>query len=679
MENFWVQSKADKFVENYGKQGVSGDIALRVYSSRLLGAVPELVLHGGGNVSVKTLEPNLFGDLEEVLCVKGSGWNMESIEPDGLPSVRLKPLRDSVKLESLTDFDMVNLHRTSLMNSGAPNPSVETLLHAFLPHKYVDHTHANAVLALTDQPDGAEICREVFGDRVALVPYVMPGFQLAKSASQIFQENTDCEGLILLKHGIFTFGETAEVSYRRMIDLVTLAESRIPHVTVVNREVSSELGVISDLAPIIRGKCVLSGVAGDVLPFISTFRTSEAIRSYSMAEEVARWVMAGPVTPDHVIRTKPWPLLIEAPGVDGLSAWKDDFGKDLTAYQKLYEGYFNRNNGKQESKRTPLDSLPRVVLVKGLGLFAFGTDLKAANVVADLAETNIAVVRHAEEIGKFQSIGETDIFDIEYWPLEQAKLSGSRRANLSGRVVVVTGGAGAIGKATANAFKAEGAEVVLLDMSEARLRQVTRDIGGHAFCCDVADQDEVKSTFREICELCGGIDILVSNAGFASQGRIGEVSDEALRSSFDVNFFAHQNVASVAAKIMVSQGIGGVLLFNVSKQAVNPGPDFGPYGLPKSATMFLSRQYAVDYGRDGIRSNAVNADRVRSGIMTTEMISSRAQSRGLEPGQYMSSNLLGKEVLAEDVAKAFVDLALSPRTTGAVLTVDGGNIAAALR
>ena len=191
--------------------------------------------------------------------------------------------------------------------------------------------------------------------------------------------------------------------------------------------------------------------------------------------------MSGPVTPDHVIRTKPWPLLIEAPGVDGLSAWKDDFGKDLTAYQKLYEGYFNRNNGKQESKRTPLDSLPRVILVKGLGLFAFGKDLKAANIVADLAETNIAVVRHAEEIGKFQSIREADIFDIEYWPLEQAKLSGSRRANLSGRVVVVTGGAGAIGKATANAFKAEGAEVVLLDMSEARLRQVTRDIGGHAF------------------------------------------------------------------------------------------------------------------------------------------------------------------------------------------------------
>ena len=211
------------------------------------------------------------------------------------------------------------------------------------------------------------------------------------------------------------------------------------------------------------------------------------------------------------------------------------------------------------------------------------------------------------------------------------------------------------------------------------MRQVGTEIGAHTICCDVTDRDEVNSTFRKICELRGGVDIVVSNAGVASQGRIGEVSDEALRSSFDVNFFAHQNIASVSVKIMQAQGIGGVLLFNVSKQAVNPGPDFGPYGLPKSATMFLSRQYAVDYGRDGIRSNAVNADRVRSGIMTTEMISARAQSRGLEPDQYMSSNLLGKEVEVENVAKAFVDLALSPRTTGAVLTVDGGNIAAALR
>jgi len=679
MENLWTRSEADQFVEDYGKQGISSDIALRVYSSRLLGAVPELVLHGGGNVSVKTLEPNLLGDLEEVLRVKGSGWDMESIEPDGLPSVRLKPLWDSAKLQSLTDIDMVNLYRTSLMNSGAPNPSVETLLHAFLPHKYVDHTHANAVLALTDQPDGVEICKEVFGDRVALVPYIMPGFQLAKSASQIFLENPNCESLILLKHGIFTFGETAEVSYRRMIDFVTLAESRISYVTVADTEISSELAAVSDIAPIIRGKCVLSGGAGDVLPFISTFRTSDVIRSYSMAKEVSRLVMSGPVPPDHVIRTKPWPLLVEAPRGDDLSDWTDAFGKDLAAYQKLYEGYFNRNNAKQEGMRTPLDSLPRVVLVKGLGLFAFGTDLKAANIVADLAETNITVVRHAEEIGKFQSIREADIFDIEYWPLEQAKLTGSRRASLSGRVVVVTGGAGAIGKATANAFKAEGAEVVLLDVSEARLRPVASDVGGHSICCDVTNREEVNSTFRKICELCGGIDIVVSNAGVASQGRIGEVSDEALRSSFDVNFFAHQNIASVSVKIMQAQGIGGVLLFNVSKQAVNPGPDFGPYGLPKSATMFLSRQYAVDYGRDGIRSNAVNADRVRSGIMTTEMISDRAQSRGLEPDQYMSSNLLGKEVEGQNVAKAFVDLALSPRTTGAVLTVDGGNIAAALR
>ena len=418
---------------------------------------------------------------------------------------------------------------------------------------------------------------------------------------------------------------------------------------------------------------------GEVRPFVVSFRTSPAIRSYSISKEASRVVRSGPVTPDLVIRTKPWPLLLDAPKIDELSNWADYFGRKLQDYGKHYHDYFARNNSNQQTPKIPLDPLPRVILVKDIGLFALGKDLKTAKIVADLAETNVRVASDAERVGEFESISEREIFDIEYWPLEQAKLGGAVRSKLSGKVVVVTGAAGAIGKATAKAFQTEGAEVILLDFSEKELNSVAGDIGGHPICCDVTKPEQVAAAFNQITALCGGVDILVSNAGIALQGRIGEVSDEVLRRSFEVNFFAHQNVASRAVEIMRTQGMGGVLLFNVSKQAVNPGKNFGPYGLPKSATMFLSRQYALDYGGDGIRSNAVNADRIRSGIMTAEMISSRAQSRGQDVEQYMSSNLLGQEVAAEHVAKAFVDLALSPRTTGAVLTVDGGNIAAALR
>ena len=283
MENLWSQKEAEELVKYYRGQGVGRDIAMRVYSSRLLGGVSDLVLHGGGNVSVKTQEKNLLGQTVEVLRVKGSGWNMDTIEPEGLPAVRLKPLQDSIALDSLSDFDMVNLHRTSLVDSSAPNPSVETLLHAFLPHKFVDHTHSNAILALTDQVNGAQMCEEIFGSRAGLVPYIMPGFRLAKSALDVFRASPNSEGLILLKHGIFTFGETAEESYNRMIELVTLAESNIPDSAVSDVKPISDSVPSHDIGPVIRGKCVVSDREdGEARPFVVSFRTSPAIRSYRL-------------------------------------------------------------------------------------------------------------------------------------------------------------------------------------------------------------------------------------------------------------------------------------------------------------------------------------------------------------------------------------------------------------
>ncbi len=684
MESLWSDGEAKRAVERYHQQGVNEDLALRVYTTRLLGGVPSLVLHGGGNTSVKTRQSDLTGEDVDVLRVKGSGWDMASIEPPGLPAVRLGPLRELAGLDELSDEDMVNVQRRNLLDSTAPNPSVETLLHAFLPHKFIDHTHANAVLAITDQPDGDEICREVYGARAALVPYIMPGFDLAKKAAQVFAANPDCEGLILLKHGIFSFGATAREAYERMIELVSLAEERAargPRKSIAAAKISDGLAGPAEIAPILRGLLAVETDPDEGLynRFILTFRRGETIRDYVNGAELARYSQAGTVTPDHAIRTKPTPVIVPAPKAGDLEGFAETAAKAIGDYAARYRDYFARNNKRVGDTKLPLDASPRVVLVPGLGLFAAGNSAKAAGVAGDLAEATVAVVTEAEAVGTFTSIAESDLFDIEYWSLEQAKLGTAKEGALARHVVVVTGAAGAIGAATAAAFKAEGAEVALLDLDAESVGEAARKVAGLAVPCDVTQDASVAAAFDAVVEVFGGVDIAVSNAGAAWQGKIGEVSDAVLRESFELNFFAHQRVAQAAVAIMMKQKTGGALLFNASKQAVNPGPNFGPYGLPKAAALALARQYAVDYGADGIRSNAVNADRIKSGLLTGDMIASRAEARGVSEADYMRGNLLRREVRAEDVAKAFVDLALSPKTTGAVLTVDGGNIAAALR
>jgi len=310
-----------------------------------------------------------------------------------------------------------------------------------------------------------------------------------------------------------------------------------------------------------------------------------------------------------------------------------------------------------------------------------GRNKQDARIAADLAEAAIDTIAGAEAIGRFESISEADMFAVEYWSLEQAKLGQAAEKPLAGQIAAVTGAGGKIGAATACAFAAAGAEVALLDIDAGAARARANEIGGAALAigCDVTDGAAVRAAFDAVVESFGGVDIVVSNAGAAWQGRIGCVDEAILRQSFELNFFAHQRVAQNAVRIMLAQGTGGCLLFNVSKQAVNPGPNFGPYGLPKAATLLLVRQYALEYGNDGIRANAVNADRIRSGLLTPEMIAARAKARGLNAQGYMTANLLGREVTAEDVAQAFLHHALALKTTGDVTTVDGGNIAAALR
>ncbi|MEK9946147.1 MAG: bifunctional aldolase/short-chain dehydrogenase [Alphaproteobacteria bacterium] len=685
MDSRWKKAEARDYVARYGDQGINEDVALRVYTTRLLGSDPRLVLHGGGNTSVKTSVPDQLGDAADVLCVKGSGWDMGHIEPAGLPAVGMDVLLRLRSFDALSDEDMVSIQRSALIDPASPNPSVETLLHAFLPHKFVDHTHSTAVLALTDQPDGDAICAEVYGDRAALVAYVMPGFGLAKLAADVHAANPDVEGLILLKHGIFSFGETAEEAYSRMIALVSLAEDRIEKAgktTFKAVALPKKTLPVEEVAPILRGAVAECLNDNDDMwrRQVLAFRTSESIRNFVDGEEVARYSQQGVVTPDHTIRTKNWPVVMPVP--TDPDAFKKGASDAVSAFVAAYHDYFARHNGKRGGEKTELDAMPRVALVPGVGIFGMGASAKAAAIAADISENMIDVVTDAEAIGRFQPVSEADLFDVEYWSLEQAKLGRGVEKPLARQVVVVTGGAGGIGAATARAFAAQGAEVAILDRDDTGARRTAGEIGGAAlgFGCDVIDPDQVSKAFAQVCIAFGGVDVVVSNAGAAWQGRIGEVSDADLRASFELNFFAHQRIAQEATRIMLAQGTGGCLLFNTSKQAINPGPDFGPYGLPKAATLFLMRQYALDYGDAGIRTGAVNADRVNTGIFADGLLEQRAQARGLTPEQYLrSGNLLNREVKADDVAQAFVDLALARKSTGAVMTVDGGNIAAALR
>ncbi len=683
MRNRWSDQDAKDVIAHYAAQGVNEDLALRVYTSRLIGVEPELVIHGGGNTSVKTRMRDFLGQEREVLCVKGSGWNLDTIEPAGLPAVLLEPILGLREFETLTDEDMVSFQRSNLLDPASPNPSVETLLHAFLPHKFVDHSHATAILAVSDQAEGETICRKIFGDRLAYLDYVAPGFDLSQATANLYEQKPDVEGVLLHKHGLFTFGETAKDSYDRMIDFVSMAEDYIQQTapfTPVTRAAAAPAQA-AEIAPIIRGACSTDLGAGRHHHVVMTFRTSAAIRTFVDGDELSSYGARGVVTPDHVIRTKRQPLITPRPTSGDLSAFASDIAAIAQSYRDAYEAYFHRNNQRWQGEKRMLDPSPRVALVPGVGLFGIGTSKKAANIAADLAEITIDTVTLAERVGTFEALPEEDLFDMEYWSLEQAKLGKTVPAPLTGQVAVITGGGGAIGAATAKLFAENGAEVAILDIDGDAAKAVADEIGDHALAlaCDVTDAMAIDATFAQICETFGGLDILVSNAGAAWQGEIATLNDAVLRKSFELNFFAHQNLAQAAVQIMRRQKTGGALLFNASKQAINPGANFGAYGLPKAATLFLSRQYALEYGKDGIRSNAVNADRIKSGLLTDDMIAERSQARGLSTEDYLAGNLLGQEVRAEDVAQAFLHHALSPRTTGDVTTVDGGNIAAALR
>ena len=685
--NRWNDAEAKKYTDAAGDGPADRDLALRVYTSRLIGADLNLVLHGGGNTSCKVERPDIFGEAHSVLHVKGSGWDLGVIEAAGLPGVRLAPLLNLRALPALSDEDMVNLQRANLLDSTSPNPSVETLLHAFLPHRFIDHTHASAMLALADLPNAEAVVQEIFGRRIACVPFIMPGFELAKAAAEIYDANPDVEGLILINHGHFAFGDSARESYDRLISHTNEVEAWLEK---TSGQVPAEaLGRSADMEARAAGILpMLRGIIGDrnagftknrdaPMP-VMNLRTGANVQDFITRDDLATLSRRGVATPDHVIRTKNYPLLLTQ-GI--MAGGQKAVAKAVDDYIAEYSEYFTTNNARHGGIKTMLNPAPNLAWIEGVGVVGISANAKAAAAASDLAAQNMNVMTNGEACGGFHPVSATKLFDMEYWSLEQAKLGKGKPPALQGRVVMITGGGGAIGLATAQAFAALGANIFIVDLEQSALNAALQTLGeGHSgMAIDITAKGAASQATDACIRAYGGLDILVSNAGAAWTGELIDLPDETLRKSFELNFFAHQSFAKAAANLFKTQGRGGQILINVSKQAVNPGKGFGAYGIPKAATMFLLRQLALELGPMGVRVNGINADRIRSGLLDEGFVAERAKARGIDEATYMAGNLLRREVEAKHVGDAFVALALSERTTAHVMTVDGGNIEAALR
>ncbi len=709
MQSRYDDAEAARWVHELSGPGspVSELLALRTYSARLIGREADLVLHGGGNTSVKATARTILGETVDVLHVKGSGWDLATIEPPGHPAVRLAPLKALRRLEAMTDEAMVNELRTQLLDAAAPNPSVETLLHALLPARFIDHTHADAILALADQPDARRIFESIFGRGLVWIPYVMPGFALAKRCADAFDQ-VAAEAvptvMVLEKHGLFTWGDTARESYERTIDAVTRAEryaaersrtaAQVPTqapdrvtlmspVSAPSSQLSAPHSRAAEVLPRLRGVLAkLASLPPERGPIVR-LRTTPSLEAFLARPDAAELASKGCMTPDHVLRTKPAALFVERPSYDDAEALTAELEWAIAEYAHAYDAYFTHMCALKGVTRTKLDPWPRVILLPGLGVCAAAPTAKDADIALDIYEHTAAVMQTAADVGSYAPCSRADLFDVEYWSLEQAKLKATAELPLGRCVAIVTGAGSGIGRATAGRLLAAGGHVALLDRAAdavdsaaGALRSVHK---GRviAITADVTDGAQVAAAVERVVREWGGLDLLVSNAGTAPEGRLETAAGQAaLRHSLDVNLLSHLTVSSAALEVFALQGRGGCLLFNASKAAFNPGPGFGPYAVAKTALVALMRQYAVDLGGRGIRSNAVNADRIRTRLFEGGVLESRAKARGLTVDDYFRANLLGREVTADDVADAFAYLALARATTGCIVTVDGGNAAA---
>ena len=648
----------------------TGELGLRVYTSQLLGRDPSLVLHGGGNTSVKLREMNVIGEPVDVLYVKGSGWDLATILEPGFAPVRMDHLLKLATLESLSDSQMVNELATHVVRAGAPAPSVEAILHATLPYPYVDHTHADALLAVTNTADGARRIRDIYGDEVVQIPYVMPGFDLARLCAREFarQAHARTLGMVLLNHGIFSFGGTAQESYERMIALVGRAEAylernRAWHLPPARAPAPAPAVGRHDIAQLRHDIAQLRRDISDCAGFPMIFATHAETEflAFAQRDDIAQISQQGPATPDHVIRTKRVPLL----------------GRDVGAYAAAYRDYFARHAARAKQLKVMLDPAPRVVLDAAFGLGCAGRTVKDTAIVRDIYAHTIEVILAATILGGYRALPEQDIFDVEYWDLEQAKLKKAGAPPVfAGEVALVTGAASGIGKACVESLLKRGAAVIALDINADIAALFARpDVLG--LRCDVTAAAQIARALDEGVRAFGGLDLLVLNAGIFPGGkRIAELGDEEWRRVMQVNLDANLALLRETHPLLKLAPRGGRVVIIGSKNVPAPGPGAAAYSASKAALTQLARVAALEWGADGIRINTLHPNAVfDTGIWSDEVLAERARHYGLSVSEYKTNNVLKVEVRSRDVAELAAEMCgpLFAKTTGAQVPVDGGN------
>ncbi|MFT5835338.1 MAG: rhamnose utilization protein RhaD (predicted bifunctional aldolase and dehydrogenase) [Sulfurimonas sp.] len=662
MKSLWNDKEANEF---------KTDLDLRVYTSRLLGRDSSLVLHGGGNTSVKSTATNLFGETEDILYVKGSGWDLATIEAEGFAPVKMEMLLKMAELKELNDTDMVKYQRLAMTNPSAPNPSVEAILHAVIPYKFVDHTHTDAVVTITNTEGGEEKIKELYGDKVLIIPYIMPGFVLAKLIYDMTRDVKwdELEGMVLMNHGLFTFNDDAKKSYEKTIELVDKAEkflaskgavldnlgsgTSVPHIGEAKASLPND--ELIELAKIRKEVSTLKGHA------TISIRNDSNLASYFSKQNIESIATQGPLTPDHVIRTKRIPAIIG-----------EDFEADLASYVKEYTKYFEDN----KTDETLLNPAPNFAILKNNGTLSFGKNAKEANIIKDINEHTFEAILKAEKLGGYKALSAAKIFEVEYWELEQAKLKkGGSAPEFNGKVALVTGGASGIGKAIAKMLNARGAAIVVLDINP-EVETIFNKADAIGVKCDLTSSADIQNAVSVAVKNFGGIDIVVSNAGiFTPSENLDSLSDENWDKSISINLTSHQKLIKETAPFL-KLGIDASIVMVASKNFPAPGKGAAAYSVAKAGQTQLARIAALELGEYGVRVNTLHPHAVfDTAIWTDEVLANRAKAYGMSVTEYKTNNVLKTEIKSKNVAELVCAMAGKPfaKTTGSQVAIDGGS------
>jgi rhamnose utilization protein RhaD (predicted bifunctional aldolase and dehydrogenase)/NAD(P)-dependent dehydrogenase (short-subunit alcohol dehydrogenase family) len=695
MRNRWSEVAAVEYVAAH--KGTAGeDLALRTYGSRLIGAEQNLVLYGGGNNSLKSSLRNILGEELAVLYVKPSGFDMAAIAPGDYIALDLEYLKRLRSLDDLSDEQMVVEFRSHCLKPDTAPASIETLVHAFIPKKYIDHCHADAILALTNQPDGQALVREALGSNVTVLDYIKPGFRLAQAAARCFEASPDSRAMVWMRHGLLTWGDTAQESYNATIEIVSQAEeyaarrSKGKIVAVAGTPVGVALGRLERAAPVVRG--LLAGQSGDpdrpfrrmILHPLVTREVLDLLES-DRGKEIA---LSPPLTSDHLIRTKPLPAWCDRPDFEDASKLRSQLTECVRTYAGAYGSYVERHASRMPPSAIRMDPLPRVVLIPGLGAICAGKDVFSARLAGDITAHTLGVKAQIASMGTYSGMSEPELFDMEYRTLQHAKLGGNSEPALARQVALITGAAGAIGWGLAEELLAEGCHVAVTDLPGENLTTMADALRVRfgdrvtAVPLDVTDPESVAAGFGQVARVWGGVDLLVVNAGVALVSSLAEMRLEIFRKLEKVNIEGTLLVLSEASRLFGVQGTGGDVVLISTKNVFAPGAKFGAYSATKSAAHQLARIASLEFAEMGVRVNMVSPDAVfshgerKSGLWET-VGPDRMKARGLDAHgleeYYRGRNLLKARVTARHVARATLFFATRQTpTTGATIPVDGG-------